>query len=76
MAISDTSPEIEAMQLEIRRKMSVAQRWQVALELSDFCLELRKAGLRSEHPDWTERQIVTELFRLDLLPNPLPAALR
>ena len=76
MPISDTSPEIEAMQLEIRRKMTMAQRWQVALEISDLCLALRKAGLRRDYPEWSERQIIMELFRLDFLPDPLPAALR
>jgi hypothetical protein len=76
MAISDTSPEIEAMQLEIRRKMSPTQRWQIALELSDLCLELRKAGLRRDHPEWSERQIILELFRRQFLPEPLPSSLR
>lgn len=74
MAISDTSPEIEAMQLQIRRKMTTAQRWQVALEISDLSLELRKAGLRRDHPEWPERQIIIELFRRDFLPQPLPAS--
>jgi Rv0078B-related antitoxin len=76
MAISDTTPEIEAMQLEIRRKMTMAQRWQVALEISDLSLALRKAGLRREHPEWSERQIILELFRRQFLPKPLPASLQ
>ncbi len=72
MPISDTSPEIEAMQIEIRRSMSPAQRLDVALELSDFCRELRKAGIKRDHPDWSEKQVMIELFRLAFLPEPLP----
>ena len=64
------------MQLAIRRKMTTAQRWQVALEISDLSLELRKAGLRREYPEWPERQIIIELFRRDFLPQPLPASVQ
>jgi hypothetical protein len=73
MASRDTSPEIEAMQLEIRRNMTPGQRFRIALEMSDLCRELRKAGIRKQHPDWTERQVMIELFRLAFLPEPLPA---
>jgi hypothetical protein len=76
MAISDTSPEIESMQLEIRRKMTPEQRLLIAFEISDLCREFRKAGIRREHPDWSERQVMIELFRLAFLPNPLPAWVR
>lgn len=73
MAISDTTSEIEAMQLEIRRRMSPEKRFRVALEISELCRELRKSGIRKQHPDWTERQVMIELFRLAFLPDPLPA---
>jgi hypothetical protein len=76
MAISDTSPEVEAMQLEIRRKMTGAQRLRLALEMSQFARELKKAGIRQDHPDWTERQVMIELFRLAFFPEPLPAWVR
>ncbi len=76
MAISDTSPEVEAMQHEIRRKMTGAQRLRLALEMSQFARELRKAGIRQDHPDWTERQVMIELFRLAFFPEPLPAWVR
>ena len=76
MPISDTSPEIEAMQLEIRRRMTPEQRWKVTLEISETYRAFRKAGIRKQHPDWTERQVMIELFRLAFLPNPLPAWVR
>jgi hypothetical protein len=76
MPISDTSPEIEAMQLEIRRRMTGPQRLHVAFELSDTSQALRKAGIKREHPDWPERQVVLELLRLAFFPEPLPAWVR
>jgi hypothetical protein len=68
----DTSPEIEEMQLQIRRAMTPEQRLLVALDLSLLCREFRKAGIRRAHPDWSERQVMIELFRLAFLPEPLP----
>ena len=76
MAISDTSPEIAAMQIEVRRKMSTQQRFRAAVELSDLAHEFRKAGIRMRHPEWSERQIVMELLRLAFLPDPIPAWVR
>ena len=76
MATRDTSPEIEAMQLEIRRRMTPAQRWKVAIEISETYREFRKAGIRMQHPEWTDRQVMIELFRLAFLPEPLPAWVR
>ena len=76
MPVSDTSPEIEAMQIRIRRGMTAEQRLLAALDISDFCRELRKAGIRRDHPDWSERQVMIELFRLAFLPKPLPAWVR
>ena len=76
MAISDTSPEIEAMQLKIRRAMSPEQRFFVALDMSEFSQKLRIAGIRRDHPDWTERQVIMEVLRLAFLPEPLPSWVR
>jgi hypothetical protein len=68
----DTSPEIEKMQLEIRRSMTAEERLLVALDLSLLCRKFRKAGIRRNHPDWSEREVMIELFRLAFLPEPLP----
>jgi hypothetical protein len=76
MLISDTSPEIEAMQIQIRRSMTPSQRLQIAVELSDLLREFRKAGIRKDHPDWSEREVMIELFRQAFSPQPLPAWVR
>jgi hypothetical protein len=76
MSIRDTSPEIEAMQIQIRRRMTPEQRLLAALDISDLCREIRKAGIRRDHPDWSERQVMIELFRLAFFPKPLPSWVR
>jgi hypothetical protein len=76
MIAFDTSPEIAEMQIRIRRTMTPEQRLLVALDISHCCRELRKAGIRRDHPEWSERQIMIELFRLAFLPEPLPAWVR
>jgi hypothetical protein len=56
--------------------MSGEQRLLLALEMSLFARELAKAGIRRDHPEWTNAQIRRELLRLAFLPAPLPPGLR
>jgi hypothetical protein len=63
MPISDTSPEIEAMQMRIHQSMTGEQRLLMALEMSHFSHELARQGLRAAHPDWPEDRIQREFRR-------------
>jgi hypothetical protein len=72
----DTNPKIKAMQMEIRRSMSASKRLKVACEVSDLAQAFRKAGIKRDHPDWSEREVTIELLRLAFQPNPLPPILR
>jgi len=76
MAISDTSPKIEAMQIKIARSMTVEQRLLLALDISLLCRELMLAGIRNNHPDWSEKEVQREAHRLTFLPDPLPDWIR
>lgn len=76
MAITDTSPEAAAVQLEILRKMTGEQRMMLAYEMSMFVRELMREGIQRDHPDWTEAQIARELLRRAFFPAPLPAWLQ
>lgn len=75
MAISDTSPVAQALQLQIQSAMSGEQRMTLAYEMSMFARELAREGIRRDHPDWSDAQIARELLRLAFLPGPLPAGL-
>jgi len=76
MALSDTSPAMRKMQLEIERAMTGEERLIRALEMSFLGRDLAKARIRSDHPDWSEAQIAREVLRLAFLPRPLPNGLR
>lgn len=76
MAISDTTPDAQRIQLKILREMSGEQRLLTALEMSDLTRALARERIRNEHPDWTENQIIRELLRIAFLPKPLPSGLR
>ena len=52
MPLSDTSPEAQAIQIEIYRAMSGEQRLILALEMSVFVRDLAKVRIRKEHPEW------------------------
>jgi len=68
----DTTPEIEVMQIRILRSMTIEQHLEVALEISRLSRELMKAGVRNQHPDWSDREIEREIHRLAFFPQPLP----
>jgi hypothetical protein len=76
VAVTDTSPSAQALQLQIQRAMSGEQRLLLALEMSLFARALAKAGIRQEHSEWSEMQVARELLRRAFLPAPLPARLR
>jgi Rv0078B-related antitoxin len=73
VVLTDTTPEAEAVQLDILGKMSGAQRILLAFEMSELTRELARAGIRRDHPDWSERRITQELIRLAFMPEQLPA---
>jgi hypothetical protein len=73
--MSDTTPEARAIQEQILRHMTGEQRLLLAWDMSMFARELARAGIRNDHPDWTEGQVARELLRLAFLPDPLPPGL-
>lgn len=73
MPISDTSPEIQAMQDRIIMAMTGEQRLKLAVDMSLFARALAKARICREHPEWSEKEVMLELFRLAFFPEPLPA---
>ncbi|HET9405774.1 MAG TPA: hypothetical protein VFO39_00910 [Candidatus Sulfotelmatobacter sp.] len=72
MPLRDTSPEAEAVQLRILRSMTGEQRVQIAFDLTTLTQEFARAGIRADHPEWSESQITRELLRRAFLPNPMP----
>lgn len=61
---SDTSPEAAAIQAEIFRRMTPAQRLKLALEMTESMRNVALAGLRSRRPDLSEEELASELLRI------------
>ena len=60
----DTSPEAAAIQAEIFRRMTPAQRLRLALEMSESMRNVALAGLRSRRPELNEKELSNELMRI------------
>lgn len=56
----------EQMQDAIIRHMTPGRRLQIARELYEGAWQLKAAGLRHEHPDWPEEQVLAKLRRVFL----------
>jgi hypothetical protein len=52
--------------IEAYRAMSGEKRLQIAEQLYWFAREMKAAGLRHQHPDWSEDRINSEVKRLFL----------
>ncbi len=61
---SDTAPEVLALQVEAWRRMTPGARVELAWEMSETARGLLLARLRSEHPDWADRELRAEVVRL------------
>ena len=74
--MSDTNQVVAALQLSIYRKMTGAQRFAIACDMSETVRKFALARLRHQHPDWSDVDLKRELIRYALLPNALPPPLR
>jgi hypothetical protein len=54
------------MQEELIRAMTPGRRLEVARELYETAWQLKAAGLRREHPDWSDREVLAKLRRVFL----------
>lgn len=52
------------VQDEILRAMSPARRLEVARELYGTAWQIKAAGLRRQHPDWSEELLLAKLRRV------------
>ncbi len=62
--LPDEEPSAE--QIAILRRMTGEQRLKVAQQLYWSARRLKTAGVRSQHPDWSEEQVKAEVNRIFL----------
>lgn len=67
--VQDTTPEARALQDEIHRRMGPERRFELAWELSLLAREFALAGIRREHPGFSESETMQEYVRTVLLPG-------
>ena len=56
--------EAERIQREIIRKMTPAQKFAIARELYDTAWEIKRSALRTQHPEWTDDQVLARVKRI------------
>ena len=56
----------EKLQDELIRKMTPGRRLEIARNLYEMAWNLKRAGLRTQHPEWSEQQIAAKLRRVFL----------
>jgi hypothetical protein len=62
----DTSPDVEARQVEAWRRMSPADRLRLVSEASRAVIELSQAGIRRRYPQASEREVFLRLAAIRL----------
>jgi len=55
--MSSHEQKAEALQKELIRNMTPGERLSTAMALYETAWEIKKSGLRSLHPDWTEEAV-------------------
>jgi hypothetical protein len=70
--MTDTTDVAQAIQDNIRRRMTPAERLRLAFEMSALTKGLALAGIRTRHPAWTDAECRRELLRYAFLPYSLP----
>jgi hypothetical protein len=63
----EPSPELvnrlRREEIEAARKQTLAEKFWAGAELFDYACEVAKAGIRMQHPDFDEEQVLAELRR-------------
>ena len=66
---ADTSKTAESKQIETLRRMGLAGRAELTLQLCDNLREITRSGIRHRHPNYTEQQVTQAYLRLILEPE-------
>jgi Rv0078B-related antitoxin len=62
MAARDTTRAAAELQDEIHRRFTPAEKFRMAAEMSEYARSLTRAGLRSRHPEMSEKELDDEML--------------
>ncbi len=65
----DTDPRALAVMLDLQRKMPLGEKATLALQMSAMLLRLAEAGVRSEHPEASEDEVLVRVAARHLDPE-------
>jgi hypothetical protein len=71
---ADTSPEVEARQIEAWRRMSPAEKAAIVVGLTKAARDMTWAGVRQRHPGASEREVFLRAAIIQLGPELAVAA--
>ena len=57
------SEKAEQFYLERLRRLTIEQRWRIVAELRQIAVDMVRAEVRKQYPDWEERQVNLEATR-------------
>jgi hypothetical protein len=63
---ADTTVDAAVKQIEILRRLNIAQRADMTFQLSDNLRQIVEAGVRQRHPDWDDRAVKRDVLRLTI----------
>ena len=63
------SAKAEAFYLDVLRRMTPEQKWNIAINLWEMAVEAARANVRAQHPDWPEAQVQARVARRILEAN-------
>ena len=66
---ADTTPEAAWVQMQVYRRMSMKDRLKQGFGMFSFARRVCAAGVRKQHPEFTEEQVKYEVIRRTLGPE-------
>ncbi len=64
MPATDTTPQAEAIQLELYRAAGPAGRVRIAVDLSEAVRQTALAGIRRRHPEFSEDEVADAFLKV------------
>ena len=63
---ADTTPEAAWVQMQVYRRMTMEQRLKQGFGMFSFMRQVCSAGIRVQHPEYTDEQVKYEVIRRNL----------
>ncbi|MGC1274089.1 MAG: hypothetical protein WBC44_10310 [Planctomycetaceae bacterium] len=76
MPLSDTTPDAEAIQIALWRRLTDGELFQRIARASEMMRNFVVAELRRQHPDWSDGDAQREFLRRQFPPDQIPSSLR